>query len=147
MQAASAMTRNVISIGPGDTLEDAHALMTEWNIRHLPVVQENRLIGILSDRDVYLHGTRPDGVLRVAPIPVAEAMSANPVTCWAASSIAHVAGLMVKHKIDAVPVVDAEDTLVGLVTATDLLELLRDEETTRGVSLPFRFHLRPGRAL
>ncbi len=147
MKAAGAMTRQVICIKPTDPLNAAHALMNEWGIRHLPVLEHGRLVGILSDRDVLMraaadpaHG--PGGALRVPAVEVAQAMTTHPITCRPASSVSYVAGLMVEYKIDSVPVTDAEGRLVGLVTSTDLLQLLRDRGEEAHQIIPFEFHLR-----
>lgn len=143
MKAAGAMTRDVICIRPEDMLDDAYTLMTEWNIRHLPVVKDGLLAGILSDRDVLLHGTRRAGTVTIPRIEVASIMTTHPVTCRPSSSVSYVAGLMVEYKIDCVPVTDVEGRLVGLVTSTDLLQLLRDREDDAHKVLPFEFKLRP----
>jgi CBS domain-containing protein len=140
MKAADAMTRKVICIHPEDSLEDAHALMTEWTIRHLPVVDEGVVVGILSDRDV-LRVMQVDGeVERVPALLAGDVMHRRPHHCVPTSSISYIAGLMVDHKIDALPVLDAEGRLVGLVTSSDLLELLREKEGDHKV-LPFRFEV------
>jgi acetoin utilization protein AcuB len=141
MNTAAAMTRRVICISPDDSLEDAYALMTEWSIRHLTVVNEGQLVGVLSDRDVLRFMVRMDGVERVPALPVGAAMTTRPLTCVHLSSISHVAGLMIDHKIDAVPVLDDEGGLVGLVTSTDLLELLREGGSESHKILPFRYEL------
>lgn len=145
MQARAAMTRRVLCLGPDDTLQDAHLLMTQHRVRHVPVINEadgeRRLIGILSDRDVLRHGTLVDGLLLVPPLPLGEVCTPEPYTCALTSTVAHVAGLMLDHRIDAVPVVRADGVLLGLITSTDLLELLREPGEHEGKLLPFTFEL------
>lgn len=142
LRAASAMTRNVICLDPSDMLEDAAALMAEWHIRHLPVVQGGQLLGVVTDRDVLSHQHGAAGSRRIAPLPVREVMSPAPMTCRPSSTISYVAGLMIDHKIDCVPVTDVDGRLVGLVTTTDLLQLLRDRDDTEHLVIPFDFRLR-----
>lgn len=145
MQARTAMTRDVICVNPEDTLADAHLIMEQWRIRHLPVVAvagSRLLVGILSDRDVLRHGQLHEGRLSVPRLPVAQVMTAAPLTCAATSTVSHVAGLMLDHHIDAVPVVAADGELVGLITSSDLIELLRDHDEKEGKILPFSFNVR-----
>ena len=138
MKASAAMTRNVVCVEPTDSLQDAYEIMTEWEIRHLPVLEGQTLVGILSDRDVLIHATQgSDGALEIEPISVSEAMTEDPVTCKASTSVTLISETMIKHKIDSVPVVDEEHQLVGLVTSSDLLELLIAREGMSGAK-PFQ---------
>jgi CBS domain-containing protein len=124
-----AMTRNVVCIHEDDSLEVARDIMKEWDIRHLPVVRDKRLVGILSDRDVLLYTTSVGSDAALEDRTVRETMSKRPITCGAGDSISHIAGIMVENKIDCVPVVDEGDCeLIGLITTTDMLELLRERE-------------------
>ncbi len=142
MQARSAMTRDVIFLGPTDTLCEAWLTMSTWHIRHLPVVASGRLVGILSDRDVLRHAVLRGGELDVPKLRVSEVMVREPMTCVASSTISHVAGLMVDNHLDAIPVVEGEGRLVGLVTSSDLIQLLRDHDQKEGKVIPFTFNLR-----
>jgi CBS domain-containing protein len=135
MDTSATMTREVVVISPDATVDTARRLMEAWDIRHLPVVERGLLIGILSDRDV----------IRSADDPVRrcrEVMTPAPLTCAPTTDVAAVARLMVSRKIDSVPVVDARGILVGLVTSSDLLDLLA-RETGSARLLPFDFRIRP----
>lgn len=134
MRTAAAMTREVIVVFPELELSIAANVMKQHQIRHLPVVQAGRLVGILSDRDLLSREPIPAGLL------CGEAMTPAPVTCTSATPVGQVAGLMIEHKIDCVPVVDEGGKLIGLVTSTDLLALLVEHEGVR--RLPFDFRLR-----
>jgi acetoin utilization protein AcuB len=143
MKAALAMTCDVVCIRPDDTLEDAYRIMTEWHIRHLPVVERSRLLGILSDRDVLIHATRREGTIHVPALSAVSAMTPWPLTCAASSSVSRVAGLMLEHKVDCIPITDEGGHLVGLVTSTDLIRLLKDKDDgEQHKVLPFRYRLR-----
>jgi CBS domain-containing protein len=138
MKANSTMTRDVTVVGPACPLIVAWQIMREQRIRHLPIVEAMRLVGILSDRDILLRATATgDGTVDVPREPVALAMTPAPVTCLPETSVGWMAQTMINHRIDAVPVVDRDGTLAGLVTSTDLLALLIDYE--EGALLPFRF--------
>ena len=89
-------------------------------IRHLPVVDERgRLVGMLSDRDV-LRALAGKKTLRVADI-----MSRDLVTVQPDAPAHLAAGLMLEYNISSVLVVDEGETLVGVVTMTDYVELAR----------------------
>ncbi len=142
MRASQAMTRDVIWIQPSDPIDAAFDLMSKLSIRHLPVLDGVTLVGMLSDRDILLRAHElGDGRLDVPPTPAEQVMSQPVLTCPPTATIAEVAALMLRQKIDSVPIVLEDGELVGLVTSSDLLQLLleRGEEEP----LPFEFRLRP----
>lgn len=140
------MSRQVTIVSPSFPLNKAWQLMRDQQIRHLPVVQARRLVGILSDRDVILRAKRgADGTLLVPSDPVETAMTPAPITCTANTSVCWLAQTMVTRHIDAVPVLDASGELVGLVTSVDLMTLLIDYE--EGERFPFDFRLQQGESL
>lgn len=136
------MTREVIWIEPEDDLALAWALMNKLGFRHLPVMQDRRLVGILSDRDVLAFANVRNGILDVPPTPVAEAMSRDVLTCSPEESIARIAARMLESKIDSIPIVAGGGNLVGLVTSSDLIQLLVDREDVAADALPFTFEVR-----
>ena len=142
MRASAAMTREILYIAPADDLDAAHELMRHHMIRHLPVLDGDELVGILSDRDVLLRSTLRKSGVTVPRTPVAHAMSKTPIACSPGSQIAEVADLMLEHKIDCVPVLDASRKLVGLLTSSDLLELLRESDEASHKVVPFDFNVR-----
>lgn len=143
MRARDAMTRNVVWVDPELSLTDAAALMEEWNIRHLPVLEDNQLVGILSDRDILLRSTlQEDGDVVVEDATVGEAMTPEPFTCKTSSTLGSVAAAMVERKIDSFPVLDEEGDLAGLVTSSDLLEvLIARERESKIEELPLKFKI------
>jgi acetoin utilization protein AcuB len=132
MRTSVAMTREVVVVSPAVSVKAAARMMKRMHVRHLPVVVDGRLVGILSDRDLLARGLDPAATC-------GEAMTPAPMTCSPDTPVGRVAALMLEHKMDSVPVVDG-GALVGLVTSSDLLELLveRDREQV----LPFDFRLR-----
>ncbi len=114
------MSTAVVSIRPDATLADAHADMETGMVRHLPVLDERRrLVGILSDRDILRTLSRPRSTT------VAEVMSRDVVTVRADQSAHAAAGLMLDRRISALPVLADDGSMVGVLTATDYLELAR----------------------
>jgi acetoin utilization protein AcuB len=130
------MTRDVVVVPPELSLASAGRIMKERHIRHLPVVKEGRLVGILSDRDLLEYEGALMGGLGTK---VGTAMTTAPITCLISTTVSRVAQMMLEHKIDSVPVVDPSGLLVGLVTSSDLLHLLVESADVQ--ALPFHFRL------
>jgi acetoin utilization protein AcuB len=106
------MTRGPVTIAPGRACGEARRLMDAHGVRHLPVVEAGRVVGMVSDRD-----------LRSAAAPAMAAervMTADPVTVAPDARIEHAARLMLDGRFGALPVTDGP-VLEGIVTYTDLL--------------------------
>ena len=121
---ASMMTPSPHTIGRGQTLFVAHKMMIDHDVRHLPVLDGGRLVGILSERDLLLlesfSGVDPRAVT------VEEAMTADPFVSSPSAPAGEVCRLMAKHKYGSV-VVAEHGKVVGIFTAIDALRLLSDE--------------------
>ena len=109
------MSASPTTIGPDESLERARERMTAAKIRHLPVVEAHRLVGILSDLD--LAGYRG----RLGETRADVAMTPDPVTIGAEDSIESAARRMLHRRVHALPVVDGEQ-LIGMLSVTDILE-------------------------
>ncbi|MCA9606046.1 MAG: CBS domain-containing protein [Myxococcales bacterium] len=133
------MTRRIVVIGPDTSLATAWDLMVTLRIRHLPVVRDGLLLGIVSDRDVLLHAKVEGDEIVPPTVQVAELMSPFPFVCDPSTHVADIVRTMTEQKIDAMPVLDTEDKLVGLVTSTDLLLLLIQYDEAR--PLPFEWEI------
>ncbi len=109
------------SIRVDRTLADAHRLMRANRIRHLPVLDGSRLVGLVSQRDLYfletIQGVDPEKV------PVEEAMSQGPYVVSRAASLRSVVLHMWKNKVGSAVVME-HDQVVGLFTSTDALHAL-----------------------
>lgn len=114
MQIVNLMTSDPVTIGPHDTLSNAKTIMEAGRFRRVPVVEEGRLVGILTERDLreytgYLESTRVNAAMRTALVNV------SPY-----DTVEDAARLMLKHKIGGLPIL-ADGKLVGIVTTSDLL--------------------------
>lgn len=118
--------------------------MQRRRIRHLPVTVGGVLIGILSDRDILVRARLNElGKLEVPNDPVSVGMTRDPETCEMDVPVSELAARMIEMKIDALPVIGPHRRLLGLVTSTDLLRLLRNQ-TPPARRLPFDFRLYHG---
>ncbi len=126
----SIMSRNPITVIPADPIRVAIERMRERGCRRLPVVENEKLVGIVTDRDLR-RATNSPFVLRerwydeflLDHIRVGACMSANPVTVSPQTRIVDAAKLLRDKKIGGLPVVN-HGTLVGMVTETDMLNYL-----------------------
>jgi CBS domain-containing protein len=131
------MQEEVVTLGADDRLDLADDIMRLGRVRHIPVLREGRVVGVVTARD--LLAASLSKTLEFDPqqrrtfmrsVDVGEVMSAEPVTVGAEDSLAEAARRMVGRKIGCLPVVAEDGSLVGLVTETDLLRvaLLADDD-------------------
>jgi len=111
----SVMHREPVVVAPNDTLEVVRARLADADVRHLPVVESGRVVGMVTDRDIqpflgHLAHTRVNAV-----------MTPDPATVTADVSVPAAAQRMVAARVRALPVVEGE-RLVGIITTTDILE-------------------------
>jgi acetoin utilization protein AcuB len=109
------MTRRLVTITPRDTLLDAQEKMNTGGFRRLPVVEGNRLVGIVTDRDLGPHSGH------LGETRVTAAMTENPLTIVPATPLKAAARRMLDTKLDSLPVVE-DEKLVGIITTTDILK-------------------------
>lgn len=121
MSVQSIMTKTVVSASPDATVREAIQLIDDNDIRHLPIVEDGRLVGIVSDRDLRAYERSDE---RLA-IPVGEVMTQEPVCMEVGESLASVIDIMLEYKIGALPVVGEEGELVGIVSYIDVLRHVR----------------------
>lgn len=122
------MSSDVLSIKPTATVLDALRMMAGADVRHLPVVDNGCLVGILSDRDINRFQASDaisnDVVLRHLSEPVSASMTREPQTVSSTTSLDQAAGIMIEAKVGALPVVDG-GRLVGMLSTIDLLRWVR----------------------
>ncbi|HUY20616.1 MAG TPA: CBS domain-containing protein [Candidatus Binataceae bacterium] len=115
MRTSDYMTPKPTTIGPRDRLESAKALMDAEKFHRLPVIEDGRLTGILSERDIRSH----QGYLKTTLVDAA--MSSDPVTVTPETSLEEVATLMLNRQIGGLPVIE-DGKLVGIITVSDMLK-------------------------
>ena len=133
MTVADVMVRDLITVSPDADLKEAVDHMNAAHIRHLPVVKSGRLVGIVSDRDIRLFGMAmsgdEDGDLRFSiglDVSVREVMQREPVLIDPDADVREVLDLMIEDRVGAIPVVDEDEHLLGIVSYVDMLKLLQD---------------------
>lgn len=130
MFVSERMSKDLITVGPDVTIFEAKKLMAEKEIRHLPVIDPaGKLLGIVSDRDI--RAAMPSTLLKKADyditlskimnFPVRDIMTANPLTIYAYYTIQDSLLVMQKKKVGALPVIDQDGYLKGLLSVRDLL--------------------------
>jgi len=105
------------------TLGEAFAIFEAQGFRHLPVVSQGRLVGILSDRDLHFATSALCASPQGAEAPVTLAMSPHVLTADPLDPVEDAARIMREHKIGCLPVMDGSE-LVGILTGMDLLDAL-----------------------
>jgi acetoin utilization protein AcuB len=115
------MTPRPAIIAANRTLADAHELMRERRIRHLPVVAGDVLVGMLSQRDLHLLETLKD--VDASRVTVDEAMTSSPYSVTPDAPLRSVVETMARNKWGSAVVVE-RGRVVGLFTATDAMRLL-----------------------
>jgi acetoin utilization protein AcuB len=115
------MTLSPITIGEEQTLERAHEVMRAAKIRHLPVLQGGKLVGLLSQRDLHLIETLKD--VDPKKTTVAEAMSQDVYAVAPNASLLEVAREMAEHKYGSAVIIQGP-RVIGVFTTTDALQAL-----------------------
>jgi len=125
------MSREVITAPPTLGLLEADALMREHNVRRLPVVENGRLIGIVTYGDI--REARPSAAMSLstwemnyllANLTIGEVMTREPQFASPEATIGEVADMMLTGKISGLPVVDSEESLVGIITESDIFRMV-----------------------
>jgi acetoin utilization protein AcuB len=126
LRVRDAMTQDVVTVGPEESAARAWGLCRERNIRHLPVVEGGRLVGIVSDRD--LRDLSPprdtaDQENTLGWVQIRDMMSTGVVTAHPLDTIEHAAKVIYENRFNCLPVV-ADDEIVGIITSSDLVRTL-----------------------
>jgi acetoin utilization protein AcuB len=128
MRVAARMKTDLVVVEPSDSVRTAWGLLREHRIRHLPVVDQGKLVGIVTDRDIRLvfpsaltSGSKEqdphDALEKVA---VQDIMTKQVTTVTPETTIADAARLILERRIGGLPVIQG-NRLVGIITKTDIL--------------------------
>lgn len=117
------MSAHPVTIEPESSALSALGIMQYHHLRHLPVVDASgRVLGILAERDLLLAASRH----LHAGMEVSEVMSRDVVTVTPESPLAEAASLMAHHHFGSLPVVDADQNIVGILTESDIFRAFAD---------------------
>jgi acetoin utilization protein AcuB len=128
MTVAEIMTTNVLTAGMDDTLDAIRKIFHLRRCHHIPIVEENRLVGIVSDRDV-LKDLSPhvDTVgadiqaLNTLKKKAHQVMTRRVITISPEDSVEEAANMMLEGKFNCLPVLERSGTVAGMITKTDIL--------------------------
>jgi acetoin utilization protein AcuB len=126
---ADHMSRAMHTIGKEQTMTAAHEMMRKYKIRHLPVLEAGRVVGLVSDRDLHLMETLRD--VNPDQVRVEDAMTMDPYTVEPSAPLSKVTAHMADHKLGSVVVVQ-DRKVVGIFTAVDGLRTLSELLAKKG---------------
>jgi acetoin utilization protein AcuB len=134
------MTTHLVTLGPNDTMDKAQDIFRKNNIHHIPVVQDNKVLGIISKTDYLkiLHGFTlfktqkselyNNAILR--SLLTSEVMTRQVATLHPDDTVEVAAGFFKENLFHALPIVNDEGNLVGIITTYDLINLAFDITST-----------------
>ena len=126
MKVRELMTSEPATVGPGATLGEVATLMKQEDCGSIPVVDDGRLVGIVTDRDIVIRavaaGKDPKG------LRVSEVMSADPITVTPTDDVAKAEKLMADRQVRRLPVVEG-GALVGILVTAQIARSENDRKT------------------
>ncbi len=133
MFVANRMTKNPMTVNSDVKIDEAANLMKTRGFRRLPVVDDGKLVGFISDRDIMRIAPSPATTLSkyeinslLAKIKVSDIMQKNVIAVQADAPIEEAALLMYKNRIGGMPVISSVGAVVGVITETDIFKALVD---------------------
>ena len=119
MKVHEVMSTRARCVGPANTLVEAAGVMRLFNIGAVPICDDDRVIGMLTDRDIVLRGVANGGDLN--HLTVLEAGSSTVVSVWEDDEVEFAERIMAETDMGRVPVLDREQHLVGMLSRADLV--------------------------
>lgn len=130
------MTSPVISVTPSTPISNAHQMMKDYGIRRLPVVENDRLVGIITLGDVREASPSDATTLSIwelnylwAQLTVDRVMSRKILTVQPTDLILEAARIMLEHKVSGLPVINEREQLIGIITESDIFRMLVESKT------------------
>ena len=125
------MSKQVITIDANDSINNAIHLLKKHNIMMLPVMEQGKLVGIVTDRDIKSASASNAISLEmlellylISKIKIKDIMTKNPITVPLDYTIEETAEVLLKHKISGVPVIDHHGDIVGTITQNDIFRTI-----------------------
>ncbi|RLB97642.1 MAG: hypothetical protein DRH90_23055 [Deltaproteobacteria bacterium] len=147
------MSKNVITIGADNSMQDATAILKQHRIRILPVVKKDKLVGVITDRDLKRASASDATSLEIhellyllMKIKIKDIMTKNPIAVPWDWTVEETAELLLNNKISGAPVVDEKELVVGVITQTDLFRVLISLTgiNAGGIQFAFKTEDKPG---
>jgi acetoin utilization protein AcuB len=146
------MSKPVITVNADDSMQKATELLKEHHIRILPVMEDGKLVGIITDRDLKRASASDATTLEIhelvyllSKLKVKEIMTKEPITVPPYYTLEETSRILLEKKISGVPVVNDKDQVIGILTRDDLLRVLVNLTGVdkRGIQLALRIEDRP----
>lgn len=131
MKVREAMTTKVRTANPEQTICEAACLMAECDAGILPVGHNDRLVGVITDRDIAIRAVAQG---KSPETPVSEVMSKEVLYCFEDEELEHVAKNMGDVKVRRLPVLNRKKRLVGIVSVGDLAQTANAQVAGRAVA-------------
>lgn len=137
---ADIMTEHVVTVSEEDSLDVVTQNLDRFRFRHIPVVDGRRVVGVVSERDLLRFAVSalergPAATAKAADLErrtfVAEVMTRHPKTVGPKTAVTEAAAIMSDARIGCLPVVNEAGDLLGIVTSSDLLQLMSASEVTK----------------
>jgi acetoin utilization protein AcuB len=147
------MSKDLVTVDVNDSMQDAAKLIKENNIRGLPVMKKDKLVGIVTDRDLKRASASDANTLEIhellfliSKIKVKDIMTKDPITIPLDSTIDEAAEVLLDNKLSGAPVMDDKGQVVGIITQTDIFRVMVSLTGVRekGIQLGFQLENRPG---
>jgi CBS domain-containing protein len=136
MQVNEVMTSSVDVIDPNATIRDAARRMRADNVGALPVGENDRLVGMITDRDIAMRAVAEDRA--AGTTAVREVMSEGVAYCYEDDNVEEAARIMARHQVRRLPVINRDKRLVGMIALADLARagVEAAQQALEGVSEP-----------
>ena len=123
-RSESGMIVDPVTLGPTATLAEAHSIMARFHISGVPITEDGKLVGILTNRDLRFED---DHTRRVAEVMTKDSLVIAPV----GTTLVQARDILAKHRIEKLPVVDDEGRLRGLITVKDIEKRIRHPQACK----------------
>jgi len=126
MKIREVMTRGIETISPGETLEAAARKMLHRNVGFLPVMDSEKVVGVVTDRDIVLRAVAAG--LRPHMTKVHQVLTKDVLAVYEDQSLTDASLVMEKHLVHRLLVLDRQDRLVGIVSLSDIAAKTKNEQ-------------------